>query len=282
MIARVFPRKTAATPNDEYAFVGDVPLFLPPDITEVHISVTFAWDLPEAERLAYAWSRIAPTKIGGPATGQRGEEFVPGMYLKKGYVITSRGCNNNCWFCFVPKREGLLRELPISDGHILQDDNLLACSEAHIRAVFDMLAKQKDVQLTGGIEARLLKPWHVELFQKAKVQTAFFAYDTPNDLPPLEKASRILKESEWYRPHKARCYVLAGYPGDTIAKAEERCLTALRLGFFPFAMFYKDLNGKNQKSNEWAKFQRSWTRPAAINATARKLNHDGKKGGTNV
>lgn len=279
MIARVFPRRTSATPNDEYAFIGDIPLFLPDDITEVHVSVTFTWDLPEAERLVRAWSRVAPTKIGGPATGQRGEGFTPGMYLKPGYVMTSRGCNNNCWFCLVPKREGKLRELPIAEGHILQDDNILGCSESHIRAVFDMLSRQKEVQLTGGIEAKLLKPWHLELFQQAKAQVAFFAYDTPDDLPPLEEASRILRQSEWWTPRKARCYVLIGYPGDTIAKAEERCLTALRLGFFPFAMFYKDTSGKNEKTREWAQFQRSWTRPAAINATARKmgLNHDSGK-----
>lgn len=274
MIARVFPRRTAATPNDEYAFIGDVPLFLPDDITEVHISVTFTWDLPEAERLAYAWSRIAPTKIGGPATGQRGEDFTPGMYIKPGYVMTSRGCNNNCWFCLVPKREGKLRELPITEGHNVLDDNLLACSDGHIRAVFDMLNSQADVQLTGGIEAKLLRPWHLELFGQAKVQDAFFAYDTPDDLPPLEEASRILRKSEWWRLGKARCYVLIGYPGDTITKAEERCKTALRLGYFPFAMFYKDASGRNEKTHEWAQFQRSWTRPAVVNATARKMGID--------
>jgi hypothetical protein len=93
MIARVFPRRTNATPDDAYAFVGE-PDFsaLPDDISEVHISVTFTWDLPEAERLAELWSEVAPVSIGGPATGMRGEDFVPGRYLAPGYVITSRGC----------------------------------------------------------------------------------------------------------------------------------------------------------------------------------------------
>jgi hypothetical protein len=41
-IARVFPRRTNATPTDSYAFVGE-PIFstLPDDIAEVHVSVTF-------------------------------------------------------------------------------------------------------------------------------------------------------------------------------------------------------------------------------------------------
>ena len=97
VIARVFPRATACTPKDEYAFVGDIPLFFPEDITEIHVSVTFSWDLPEAERLAKAWGRVAPVKIGGPATGERGEAFVPGLYLKKGCVSrASRSCGLKC------------------------------------------------------------------------------------------------------------------------------------------------------------------------------------------
>ena len=136
MIARVFPRKTKATPIDDYAFVGLPGLFIPDDVTEVHISATFTWDLPLVDVMRRAWERIAPVTIGGPATGQRGDAFTPGMYLKKGYVISSRGCPNNCWFCSVPKREGALRELPIEDGHNVLDDNLLACSDEHIKAVF--------------------------------------------------------------------------------------------------------------------------------------------------
>lgn len=180
-IARVFPRRTNATPpkSDEYAFVGDIPLFLPPDITEVHVSVAFSWDLQEAARLADAWSRVAPVKLGGPATGERGHDFIPGMYLKKGCVITSRGCPNHCWFCSVPEREGPLRELPVTEGNNVLDDNLLACSEQHIYKVFDMLDKQTNVILSGGLEAARLRPWHVALFERVHVKEAFLPTTAP-------------------------------------------------------------------------------------------------------
>lgn len=270
-VARVFPRRTNATPSDEYAFVGDIPLFLPPEITEVHVSCTFSWDIPEAERLAHAWSRIAPVKIGGPAFGDPGGEFIPGMYLKPGYTITSRGCDNHCWFCEVPRREGPLREIEIKPGSSVQDNNILACSEEHIRAVFEMLKGQKAVTLPGGIDAGLLKPWHVDLFTEARVQEAFFAYDSPQEWDRLVEAMDIMRGSAWYSPRRARCYVLCGYPGDTIEAAEKRCVDLLRLGYFPFAMFYRDEAGLQNKTKEWGRFQRSWTRPAAINATRRTL-----------
>jgi len=273
-VLRVFPRRTKATPDDDYVAIGEPGLFIPEHITEIHVSVTFSWDIPEAERITKAWSKtgIAPVFLGGPCIGSSkpADKFIPGMYLKKGYTITSRGCNNNCWFCNVPEREGKLKELEIKEGNIVQDNNLLACSKKHIEAVFDMLANQPRAVLSGGIEAELFKPWHLDLFEKAKIQEAFFAYDTPDDLPPLEEASRLLHTSNWYRPAKARCYVLCGYPGDTIAKAEKRCMTALKLGFFPFAMFFRDKNGKQVKDCDWKAFQRTWARPAAINCIARK------------
>ena len=190
-IARVFPRRTSATPDDEYAFVGEPPFveFLPSDIAEVHVSVTFTWDIPFARHLVQTWRHIAPVKIGGPALGSPALDFEPGMYLKQGYLFTSRGCPNNCWFCDVPRREGPLRELNVKEGWNILDSNLLACSEGHVRKVFDMLCHRKEkVLLTGGLEAERLREWHVELFEKAKVQEAFFAYDLPDDLPALKTA----------------------------------------------------------------------------------------------
>jgi radical SAM superfamily enzyme YgiQ (UPF0313 family) len=270
MIARVFPRRTKATPTDEYAFVGEPPLFLPEGIEEAHVSVTFTWDLPEAERLARAWSRVAPVKIGGPATGMRGEEFKPGMYLKPGYVITSRGCPGRCWFCSVPKREGnIIRELPITEGWNVLDDNLIACSDEHIQAVFGTLSEQKGKRIifSGGIEAKRLKPWHVELFKTIRPKRIFFAYDTPDDLKPLREAHKMFMKADYCSRNILHAYVLVGYPGDTFEEAEMRLQITKALTFTPMAMLYRDATGKT--TPEWRRFQRAWARPAAIFARER-------------
>lgn len=141
-IIRVFPTKTNATPTDELVRIRETPSFFD-EADEVHVSVTFTWDIPIAEWLAKQWEPVATVKIGGPAYNEPGGDFIPGMYMRHGYVITSRGCPNRCWFCAVPKREGgMLRELPVTDGWILTDDNLLACSPGHIDEVFAMLARQ--------------------------------------------------------------------------------------------------------------------------------------------
>ena len=114
----------------------------------------------------------------------------------------------------VPKREGYkLRELPITDGWNVLDDNLLACSDAHIQAVFDMLGKQPErPTFKGGLEARLLRPWHVDLLRKVKAKRMYFAYDTPDDYEPLVQAGRLLREGGISQAsHRAACYVPVSY-----------------------------------------------------------------------
>jgi hypothetical protein len=260
-IIRVFPRKTNATPDDDMAFTGLPSLFEEAD--EVHISVTFTWDMKKAERLAKEWRFVAPVKIGGPGTGQRGEGFTPGMYLKEGYVITSRGCPNRCWFCGVPRREGALRELPITRGYNVLDDNLLACSDSHVKAVFKMLAWQcRPPLFTGGLEAARLKEWHVRELAKLKPKRLFFAYDTPDDREPLHEAGKLLKNAGFKICDPLRAYVLCGYPGDTFDKARGRFEDCMGAGFLPMAMLYRDETG--DRDPEWVRFAWPWVRPAAM------------------
>jgi hypothetical protein len=263
--ARVFPRRTNATPTDNLAFVGDPGLFTP-EVDEVEISVTFTWDIPEGERLYRAWKHIAPVSIGGPALGERGEEFVPGKYLKDGYVITSRGCPNNCWFCSVPKREGDIRELPITQGWNVLDDNLLACSDAHVGNVFFMLLRQQHkAEFTGGLEAARLQDWHIDYLSEIKPKQIFFAYDTPDDLEPLRDAgNRLIEAGFTTASHSLRCYVLIGYPKDTIEKAEIRLRETMECGFTPMAMLWR--NDRGHRDSRWMKFQRVWAKPAIIHA----------------
>jgi len=257
-IIRVFPRRTNATPTDELVRINTTPSLFD-NADEVHISVAFTWDIPRAEWLYNQWRHVAKVQIGGAAYNEKGGEFVPGMYLKHGYVITSRGCPNRCWFCSVPKREGYeLRELPITDGWNILDDNFLACSESHKNAVFKMLKRQPErPEFTGGLEAKILTFKDAEQLFELKPKSMFFAYDTPDDLEPLIQAGEHLRSAGFKKNnHVARCYVLCGYKGDTFENAEKRMRQAWAAGFFPMAMLYSDFEGKY--SVDWKKFQRHW------------------------
>jgi hypothetical protein len=270
-LLRIFPSKTKATPNDDNVIINRMPE-LYDEADEIHISVAFTWDIPRAEKLYDFWKAVAPTKIGGPAIGTKGEEFIPGKYLKEGYLITSRGCNNRCWFCSVWKREGCLTELTIKEGWIITDDNLLACSENHIQSVFSMLRKQEQKpRFTGGLEAKLLTQERANQLKELSPDTMFFAYDTPDDLEPLINAGRLLFDAGFTKAsHTLRAFVLIGYPKDSFDFALKRLQQTWDAGFMPMAMLYRDYESKF--SHEWKKFQREWANPVITGFNCKKYD----------
>lgn len=271
-LIRVFPFRTGFTPNDEWAFVGYPPMFRPGSRqTEVHVSVCFTWHRPEAERIAASWADHYETvRVSGPAYGDYGDGFVPGRYLKAGCTITSRGCTKHCGWC--PERNRPLRELPITPGWIVQDSNLLACSERHVHAVFDMLREQKrGIKFCGGLDKHFLRRWHRSLFDSIAIDELWFACDLTSDLPALERAAEIL---EGIPLRKLRCYTMLGWDEtEPLAVGERRIERVFELGFMPFCQLFRPDDGPRIYPPEWKAVQRKWCRPAAymprrIEATA--------------
>lgn len=275
-VLRVFPRRTKATPTDALARYG------PPDLLdeadEVRISVAFTYDKGLAEQLAEQWRWVAPVTIGGPAyEKERGEAyphgFTAGLYVKPGYTFTSRGCPRRCWFCGVWKLRPTAQPIPdFPEGWNVLDDNLLACPRDHVEAVFAMLRRQKRrVEFTGGLEALSLEDYQVDLLASLTPRpNMFFAYDPQDAYETLVSASRRLLDAGFTRAsHRMRCYVMMGYPQDTLALAEKRLRDMLDLGFTPFAMLWKPetlSQEKHRPGPEWRAFQRRWARPAIIHA----------------
>ena len=259
-IIRVFPRKTQATPDDDLVRFTSPTLFDEAD--EVHVSVTFDIDLKKAETLVKDWEIVTRNvTIGGPALKDHGGEFVPGLYVKKGNVITSRGCPNRCWFCNAWKNEGnIIRELDIHDGWNLLDNNILACSQKHQNSVFEMLSRQKETpRFTGGLEAALLNEWNINWLTKLKPDYIYFAYDTPDDYEPLVIASPLLQEAGVMRGHRCGCYVLIGDKKDTFEAAQERIINVMKLGYFPQAMLLnRGMSRPEHERKKWRQFQREW------------------------
>ena len=271
-VIRVFPRRTRASPVDPLAYYGSPDLFAQADA--VHISVAFTWDKPRAEQLAEEWRHVAPVTLGGVAYGDPGAEFVPGRYIKQGYTFTSRGCPRRCFFCSVWRRDPVPRLLPIQEGWNILDDNLLACPRPHVEAVFGMLRQQqRRVEFTGGLEARALDDYQVGLLADLRPRpTCFWAYDPGDPYETLQSAAcRLLAAGFTARSHRLRCYVLIGFPKDTMEKADMRLHAMLGLGFTPMAMLWRPETPSAMKwapGAEWRPFQRRWCRPAIIHAQA--------------
>jgi len=241
-----------------------MPLFQP-KADEVHISVAFTWDLLRAEELSRSWGRFYPVvKLGGPALDDPGADFLPGRYLSEGHVITSRGCPNHCSWCFVPKREGGIRELPIVEGWNVLDNNLLACSDAHVESVFEMLRQQKPpIEFTGGFEAERVTPRVIELLRSIRLGQVFLAYDAEGRRGGAFAAIERLRVAG-LGLRQVRCFVLSGRDGDTIGAAEGRCQDVMGQGALPFMMLYQPADRYIDYARDWRRLQRKWTRPAAM------------------
>lgn len=257
-IARVFPTKTSMSPNDPDSYF-DTPDMFTPKYDEVHVSVVFTWDIDKAYKLAEAWRYYGKVKLGGPAVdGESDKLFRSGVYLKKGITITSRGCPNNCSFCMV--RRGLIEFDDFPEGNIIQDNNILACSDRHRELVWSMLRKQKQVNFRGGLEAARVTSKIAEDLRALRIQELWLSCDHPHAIKPLRKACDTLIRAGFTRNH-LRCYVLIG---NDMTEEENRLQQVWTAGCMPFAQLYRNKEDNIKYSSEWKKFQREWVRPAII------------------
>ena len=271
-ILRVFPKRTNYTPDDDLVFVGPPPFAeMIPEHDEVHVSCTFTWDMDAAEDLAFQWEGAtrAPVKLGGPAYHSPADDFTPGLYVKKGIIFTSRGCNNNCPWCGVRQIEGKLRELPITEGNVIQDNNFLQCSRAHKDKVFDMLRSQRGICFRGGLETDLIDDHFVQNITSLRIAELWLACDTDAQLPRFKTACKKLTDAGFNR-NQIKCYSLIGHDMEA---EEQRNREIFRAGAMPFSQLQRDFSReKTEYSKAWNAFERQWQRPAATVAHMREVD----------
>ena len=272
-ILRVFPKRTSYTPDDDLVFVGPPPFAeMIPEHDEVHVSCTFTWDMEAAEDLAFQWEGAtrAPVKLGGPAYHSRADDFTPGLYVKKGIIFTSRGCNNNCPWCGVRQMEGKLRELPITEGNVIQDNNFLQCSREHKDKVFDMLRSQRGIYFRGGLQTNLIDDHFIDNITSLRIAELWLACDTNEALPAVqEKLARFVKLG--FTRNQLHVYSLIGAD---MEKEEERNRAIWRAGAMPFSQLRMDFGRKRTEySGAWKDFERTWQRPAVMYAHMREVEN---------
>lgn len=268
-ILRVFPNKNSYTPDDSLAFIGMPPLVIP-EHDEIHISCTFTWDKKYCEELKYQWEvrTQKPVKLGGVAFQNPADDFKQGLYIKSNIIFTTRGCNNNCPWCCVPKIEGKLKELPVYVGNIIQDNNFLQANRTHKNKVFEMLRTQKGICFKGGLEPDLIDDHFVDNITSLRIKELWLACDTDNRLELFKKGCEKLKRAGFSR-EKIRCYVLSY--GKNRDADEARARAVYEAGAMPFVQLYRDFSEEKTTYNkDWNAWARMWQRPAATKAHMEK------------
>lgn len=221
----------------------------------LYLSVVFTWHLPEARDIAINSKK--KVIAGGPAVKLMPDYLADVAKIADSTVFpalefhnpmatfTSRGCNNGCDYCAVPKTEGKLRELedwPVRP--IVCDNNLLGCSKRHFDKVIDRLKGLPFVDFNQGLEADLFTNYHASRMAELKQPMIRFAFDNVNE------ESQVMDAID--RAHNAGlknigCYVLFNHkdtPEDTLFRLE-----LLRSkGVLPNPMRYQPLDSLHKDS----------------------------------
>lgn len=170
------------------------------------------------------------------------------------YGFLTRGCPRKCPFCIVSDKEGS-KSVKVADlsewwngqkNIKLLDPNILACPD-HISLLEQLRDSKAYVDVTQGMDARLLSDTNLEIIKDIKIKRIHFAWDNPKDKVVPEK----LKLFKGYTKNlktdyvKHKCYVLTNY-WSTLEEDLYRVYWLRDNGFDPYVMIYDKPNAPKE------------------------------------
>ena len=170
------------------------------------------------------------------------------------YGFLTRGCPRRCPFCIVSDKEGS-KSIKMADlsewwngqkNIKLLDPNILACPD-HIGLLEQLRDSKAYIDVTQGMDARLLSDTNLEVIKDVKIKRIHFAWDNPKDKVVPEK----LKLFKGYTKNlktdyvKHKCYVLTNY-WSTLEEDLYRVYWLRDNGFDPYVMIYDKPNAPKE------------------------------------
>ena len=216
-------------------------LFTP--FEKVYVSVVFKENLQKA----LFWNNYNAV-IGG--TGFEITSKLPAeidsLTPKINIGFATRGCNNNCSFCIVHKKEGKIEPVAdvynIWDGRTKQitflDNNILQLPE-HFKLISNQVQKENlRIDFNQGLDIRLITDEIAFLLSKMKMKRIRFALDHNSLIPLVTEKLKILKK---YMPKfEFSFYVLVGY-NTNWSQDMERLLFLKENKCVPYLMRYETI-----------------------------------------
>lgn len=179
--------------------------------------------------------------------------IYPGNDTSYGFI--TRGCIRNCYFCYVPKKEGMIRQVSTIDEIVKHkkvrflDNNILALS-SHMEILAELAQKKIKCMFREGLDVRLLTQENSQALSNIRhIGEYTFAFDNIASLPIIEEKIKLLA---WAKPWQLRffVYVNPDMPlSDTVQRItwlrDKKCLPYvmrdIKCWDSPFHEFYVDL-----------------------------------------
>lgn len=180
------------------------------------------------------------------------------------YGFLTRGCPRNCPFCVVAQKEGR-KSYKVADvsewwkgqeNIKLIDPNLLACSE-HLDLLKQLAETGAYIDITQGLDARLLTTKNIELINELKIKNLHFAWDNPRDNFTKSALENFKKMSKVKDSRRLIVYVLVNY-WSNLKEDLFRIYWLRENGFEPYVMVYDKINApkKIKKMQRWVNNRR--------------------------
>lgn len=161
------------------------------------------------------------------------------------YGFLTRGCPNNCGFCLVSKKEGLVSH-KVADldefwrgqkNIVLLDPNMMACRDRN-----DLLKQLIDsgacVEFNQGIDARFVDEVNVELLAQVKMKIVHFAFDFMKNEKRIIQGLQLAKQRLNLDERNSVVYMLTNY--DTSIKEDLYRVKLLKeVGYSPDVRIYR-------------------------------------------
>lgn len=126
------------------------------------------------------------------------------------YGFISRGCIRNCYFCFVPKKEGKIHQVASIDDIARHDkvkfmDNNFLALDNHKELLQELIDKNIHCQFNQGLDIRLLDAENSLLLSKLNYLGDYiFAFDDISYLSIIEDKLKFLS---WRKPFQLKFFV---------------------------------------------------------------------------
>lgn len=180
--------------------------------------------------------------------------LYPDMTKDTAYGFLTRGCPNNCPFCIVSGKEGLVsnKVSDLSDwwsgqkNIVLMDPNILACRE-HISLLEQLSDSGAWVDINQGLDARLLTPENIAVLRRIKIKEIHFAWDLMKNSKRIIRGLNLWKRYGKKNRHGAwgAVYVLTNF-NTTMAENLYRIYKLRDMGFDPYVMVYDKPNAPQE------------------------------------
>ncbi|MGE4282810.1 MAG: radical SAM protein [Clostridia bacterium] len=188
-----------------------------------------------------------------------------------GIGFTSRGCINECSFCFVPVKEGKLKQEseikdlinPKSNKLILLDNNFTADPHC-LDKLKEIRERGLTVDLTQGIDVRIITEEKAKGLSSIRhMRSIHYAWDLVEAERTVLRGIGIL--SKFIKKYKHMCYMLTGY-NTNFEQDMYRFRRLTEIGVDPFVMVYNSkndallkhfarwVNGRFYKTVDWSDY----------------------------